>query len=517
MKKKVGLLVLLSTFALAGCGGNNDPVESATIPSETTSEKTTTSESEETTVTSEESVSSEKESVTTEEVTITLSETAKTIDLFEEFDLVATVTGSTDFPMFESNDLSIVKVDEVGHVTAVAAGDAIITATVAGKTATCAVKVEDSGARPTIGLEADHFDLDLNGTANIVASLSYKDAPIVVSGNFAYASDAALIAEVDETGTVTAKTLGVAHIAVSYTYKGFEATASVAVNVDHEYAAYADGWTDEEYKSHYNITEDNKIIFACNDYRSTGTIYQISENIYNEVQRSDDPVVDGWEPLNKALIYIGLPGIGTFPFTQWNQTVHFYNQQPLVKKFDNAYYLWFTNFTPFSDGDGGFSDWTCTFTWTKADSTTGSAEWDFKTVSANLRKMAPVGVPDFDSTGKVFDITEDMFGSLPRTGAVVEQGGKTWLKLDNDNVGIVSVLDKAPSYTADIDSMVKTFSTMTNVNAYTTITENGFQLWIENYAGASWYMDDHPGVILRALLCWKDGGTNWHQQSFIIH
>ena len=513
MKKKAGLFVLFATLALAGCGGNKNPVDSAKTSSAATSEKTTVAESEEV------SVSSKQDSASQEEVTITLNETAKTIDLFEEFDLVATVTGSKDLPMFESNDLSVVKVDEVGHVTAVAAGDAVITVTVAGKTATCAVKVEDSGARPTIGLGADHFALDLNGTANIVASLSYKGAPIAVNGNFTYASDATLVAEVDETGKVTAKTLGVAHITVSYTYKGFEATASVTINVNHEYAAYADGWTDDEYKSNYNITEDNKIIFACNDYRSTGTIYQISENIYNEVQRSDDQVVNGWEPLNKSLLQITLPrsaGGGTYPFTQWDGTVQFNNQQPLVKKFDNAYYLWFTNFTPFSDGDGGFGDWTCTLIWTKADSTTGSAVWDFKTVSTNLRKMAPVGAPDFDSTGKVFDITEDMFGSLPRAGAVVEKGGKTWFKLDNDNVGIVSVLDKAPSYKADIDSMVKTLSTMNNVNAYTAITEDGFQLWIENYAGAPWYVDNHPGVLLRALLCWKDGGTNWHQQSFLI-
>lgn len=60
--------------------------------------------------------------------------------------------------VFSSSDESICVVDETGHVTAVAPGEAVVTATVGPLTATCNVTVRDSQIQEVSGIQMLNFD-----------------------------------------------------------------------------------------------------------------------------------------------------------------------------------------------------------------------------------------------------------------------------------------------------------------------------------------------------------------------
>ena len=75
---------------------------------------------------------------------ITLNKSELTLTAGESASLTATVTpeGSTDTVVWSSSKTDVATVDATGKVTAVAPGEATITATAGAKTATCTVKVE---------------------------------------------------------------------------------------------------------------------------------------------------------------------------------------------------------------------------------------------------------------------------------------------------------------------------------------------------------------------------------------
>lgn len=75
---------------------------------------------------------------------ITLNKSELTLTAGEDETLTATVTpeGSTDTVVWSSSKTDVATVDATGKVTAVAPGEAIITATAGTKTATCTVKVQ---------------------------------------------------------------------------------------------------------------------------------------------------------------------------------------------------------------------------------------------------------------------------------------------------------------------------------------------------------------------------------------
>ena len=75
---------------------------------------------------------------------ITLNKSELTLTAGESTSLTATVTpeGSTDAVVWSSSKTDVATVDATGKVTAVAPGEAIITATAGTKTATCTVKVQ---------------------------------------------------------------------------------------------------------------------------------------------------------------------------------------------------------------------------------------------------------------------------------------------------------------------------------------------------------------------------------------
>ena len=97
-------------------------------------------------------------------VEVSLDNKELEIEEYEKAKLTATVYGSTAAVTWTSSDAAVATVDNEGNIVAVGAGEATITATVEGVSATCKVVVKKSTTAPVISLSADDVYLNLNGT-----------------------------------------------------------------------------------------------------------------------------------------------------------------------------------------------------------------------------------------------------------------------------------------------------------------------------------------------------------------
>lgn len=121
------------------------------------------------------------------EVTITLGEkTEYELDLYEQVTLTATVTGTEEKVVWTTSDSAVASV-EGGVVTALKQGSATITASAAGKSADCTIKVTPSGAVPQIVGINSSVTLKLGTTAKLSPQAEYKGSVIDVS--FTYESE----------------------------------------------------------------------------------------------------------------------------------------------------------------------------------------------------------------------------------------------------------------------------------------------------------------------------------------
>jgi len=123
---------------------------------------------------------------------------------------------------WNSSDNDIAKVNEVGKLTGIAVGEVVIT-----------VKVKDGEAEASINVTVEAFNGTIsfeNESVNILAGTSQKLTPIITPAKvfaLSWNSDNPSVAEVDNTGKVTAKAVGTAVVRVL----GGGLSASVSVNV----------------------------------------------------------------------------------------------------------------------------------------------------------------------------------------------------------------------------------------------------------------------------------------------
>ena len=125
---------------------------------------------------------------------------------------------------WSSSDETVATVNESGEVTAIAPGDATITATTVGvdesdrhMTAPCTVKVRSISVPSTLSLIQ-------GGSATLTATVQPAGKAVT------WSSDQPEIATVDATtGEVTAKSVGTATITATMTESGFEASCTVTV------------------------------------------------------------------------------------------------------------------------------------------------------------------------------------------------------------------------------------------------------------------------------------------------
>ena len=150
MKNKKFLIAMLSACFLASCAfgvackdKNDGPIDSSSIES---------------------TDSFEDSSVEEKVVEIALDQTEVKLSVYDKATLVATVKGSEAAMEWSSSAPEVATVDANGKITAIAVGEATITATVEGKTATCVVTVEEATAAPVIKLSSENVYLNIGGS-----------------------------------------------------------------------------------------------------------------------------------------------------------------------------------------------------------------------------------------------------------------------------------------------------------------------------------------------------------------
>ena len=141
-----------------------------------------------------------------------------------------TPSGAKDRPViWASSKKSIATVSETGFVTAVAEGESTITATVDGLSCSCRVIVE-KGEVPVVSVSLDRESLALNKgeSTTLKATVLPEDA---TNPSVNWSSSDADIAEVDQTGTVSAKNGGTATIVARAGSQSAECLVTVSVPV----------------------------------------------------------------------------------------------------------------------------------------------------------------------------------------------------------------------------------------------------------------------------------------------
>lgn len=173
----------------------------------------------------------EKEPEPTVEYTFTVSQETLTLNLFEEAEVgaIAKQDGAIvkDAKIEWSSSADSVATVSDGLVEAVSCGNAEITATWEGKTATCSVVVEDDGSKPILQVSEAEIGLQL-----LMTDAPYKVRPNVFfkdenhntsSATFTYsiAENEQSVATVNAEGYVTPVGVGTATLTVSAEWKGY--------------------------------------------------------------------------------------------------------------------------------------------------------------------------------------------------------------------------------------------------------------------------------------------------------
>lgn len=171
---------------------------------------------------------------------VSLSETTASMDVHERLTLTATATkdGEATSVVWASSDESVATVEN-GVITSLTAGTTVISATAGNVTAKCTVTVTNSGATPSIVLDATSLNLNKQGHADVSASILYKNAPAIdtatITWAFAEGSATDVVSftqDADGKVTVTGLKGGTATLKATATLWGhsLEQTLTVTVN-----------------------------------------------------------------------------------------------------------------------------------------------------------------------------------------------------------------------------------------------------------------------------------------------
>ena len=160
-----------------------------------------------------------------------ISETS--IDIGETITLhIITDISDTSGCSWESSDTSVATVSEDGVVTSLSEGRSIITCKIGLNSATCRVNVYNSHSYPFISVNDTDLRLAVGQTYTIDAEVIYKNQAkdVVVT----YKTEDGRIAEVSDSGIITAVSVGLVKITLSAQYDGvlLQQTINVAVLTD---------------------------------------------------------------------------------------------------------------------------------------------------------------------------------------------------------------------------------------------------------------------------------------------
>ena len=175
-------------------------------------------------------VSCKKKEVTS----VALNKTELTLEVGDTATLTATVLpedAENKAVTWKSNNPAVVAVDNNGKVTAKTAGTAVITVTTddGNKTATCTVTVKDVFVEikvVSVSLNKTELTLYVGDTATLIASVLPENAD---NKAVTWKSSNNTVAEVDDGGKITAKTVGSAVVTVTTEDGNKTATCNVTV------------------------------------------------------------------------------------------------------------------------------------------------------------------------------------------------------------------------------------------------------------------------------------------------
>ena len=204
-----------------------------------------------------------------QEYSISLSQTSAVIEKGDYIQLRATVTPDDDYAptvTWSSSNSSVATVDEWGIVTAVGAGNAVITAHAGNASATCSVKVVEH----TVTLDQSSATIPLYSTLQLNSTVTPPDGyePTVV-----WSSSRPGIATVTQDGLVKGYMTGT----VTITARAGQSTATCVVTV---IPIYATGIALNTYQEDMEVGEVTRIIayVAPNDVTNSEVSWSVTGN-----------------------------------------------------------------------------------------------------------------------------------------------------------------------------------------------------------------------------------------------
>lgn len=156
------------------------------------------------------------------------------LNISEKVNLIPNIipTNATDKTIkWSTSNSQICTVDTLGVVTAVGAGDAIITAATndGNKTSTCAITVKSMGIAVTgVAITPTSISLIKGATTQLTALIAPTNA---TNKNCIWSSSATTVATVNDLGVVTALGKGVSEITVTSVSGGYQAVCTVNVTI----------------------------------------------------------------------------------------------------------------------------------------------------------------------------------------------------------------------------------------------------------------------------------------------
>ncbi len=273
------------------------------------------------------------------------------------------------------------------------------------------------------------------------------------------------------------------------------------------------GLSDEDLVKAYRgaeLTEDAPAAYLGADYRSTGSLYAITKDVYEKMPLTGAGK-GGWQAVDKTKTGFILDGT-SYKWSVYNDW--YWENQPFVREIDGAYFLWLSCIVGLSDSDGGWINQPkLKFTYPGGDFT-----FNFVCESASMQRVDQDGADTLDGKGKIFTIDEAIFGSFVYTGNGIYLDGRVWYEIDKEKIGIISVFQKTLSEFADPLEYLILFSDAGSkkVAAYASVDDEGvYRLWLRGYDDLPWLIDPRMSPVGRSLLCWYDKEGNLCQQTMV--
>jgi hypothetical protein len=201
-------------------------------------------------------------------------------------------------------------------------------------------------------------------------------------------------------------------------------------------ATKAYGLTDGELKALYTTdpSADHECSFVTVDFRSTGGIYQISKDIYGELQYAGSPLFDGWSMVNRDTLFFELGGT-RYPNTHWDTNTAQFRLFFLTKEIEGTYFLWFFNSIPLADSDGAWTNGPKKIMYQTAGGVEKQFVIDVHIFGSDTQSVFPYSA-DQSGNGSIFKISEEMYGSFAYTGkGCSDAEDLTWAQIEAEKIG----------------------------------------------------------------------------------